>query len=233
MPRGTDPKSRHCDPQDSDAMKKRKLFDRFRRTMRAGLNLVHQQIQRGGHVCMEFPKHGHSMNLPEVKGFWRAQKADGKAHVRTIGDSIFWATLPIFSQNVVSASSLGAQTSTHAPYDAVAVLLTGDHDAETGLGLADTYAVSVEVLKDLTEKELQHLTEVAVQLHRKMGHPSNKLLVRNLKARGADERLLAVASQLQCEECHEGKFKIWSQSSISRSVKPFGLPCKPMPLACA
>ncbi|CAE7185545.1 unnamed protein product [Symbiodinium microadriaticum] len=64
-----------------------------------------------------------------------------------------------------------------------------------------------EILQDLDLKELEALTHIAMQLHRKMGHPGNRLLVRNLKARGADQKLLAVASQLKCEECYEGQFK--------------------------
>ena len=91
-------------------------------------------------------------------------------------------------------------------YHGVAALFSGKH----GGILEDDSAFTVdasEILQDLDLKELEALTHIAMQLHRKMGHPGNRLLVRNLKARGADQKLLAVASQLKCEECYEGQFK--------------------------
>ncbi|CAK9111071.1 unnamed protein product, partial [Durusdinium trenchii] len=64
-----------------------------------------------------------------------------------------------------------------------------------------------EGLKTLTEKELSHLAETALKLHRLCGHPSGPALVRTLAAKGADGKLLAVAEQLKCMECLEGTMK--------------------------
>ena len=90
-------------------------------------------------------------------------------------------------------------------YKCLAPLFSSKHDAMDVGSVFTTNAV--ETLQDLDAKELETLTQVAMQLHRKMGHPGNRLLVRNLKARGADPKLLAVASQLKCDECYEGHFK--------------------------
>ncbi|CAK9113981.1 unnamed protein product, partial [Durusdinium trenchii] len=64
-----------------------------------------------------------------------------------------------------------------------------------------------EGLKTLTEKELAHLAETALKLHRLCGHPGSHALVRTLAAKGADGKLLAVAEQLKCMECLEGTMK--------------------------
>ena len=42
----------------------------------------------------------------------------------------------------------------------------------------------------------------------RLGHPSNRLLVKNLQARGADMKLLAAASQLKCDACLENRPKM-------------------------
>ena len=77
------------------------------------------------------------MFLPEVKGFWRVHQAESKAHVWTIGDSMFYATLLIFSQNIQSELSSDVPSSSHRPYESVASVLTGDHDVENEVDLAE------------------------------------------------------------------------------------------------
>ena len=91
-------------------------------------------------------------------------------------------------------------------YRCLASIFSGIHDA---LEEIDSVFMNNadEILQDLDAKEPESLVHVAMQLRRKMGHPGNRLLVRNEKARGADQKLLAVASQLKCEECYEGRFK--------------------------
>ena len=46
------------------------------------------------------------------------------------------------------------------------------------------------------------------QLHRRFGHPSNRLLVKNLLHRNADEKVVAAASKLECDECLESQIKM-------------------------
>ncbi|CAE7347134.1 RE1 [Symbiodinium sp. KB8] len=61
-------------------------------------------------------------------------------------------------------------------------------------------------------KELQKLMDSVRQLHRRFGHPSNRLLIKNLQARGADQKVIAAVSQLRCDECLEGRIKLPSPS---------------------
>eukprot|EP00439_Symbiodinium_sp_Y106_P074670 s1070_g14.t1 len=53
----------------------------------------------------------------------------------------------------------------------------------------DVMAVDATPLNTLTTQELNKLMEVAHQLHRKFGHPSNRLLIKNLRARNADSKV--------------------------------------------
>ena len=56
------------------------------------------------------------------------------------------------------------------------------------------------------------------QLHRRFGHPSNRLLIKNLQARGADPKVIAAVSQLRCDECLEGRIKLPSPAvNLERS----------------
>ncbi|CAE7207895.1 GIP [Symbiodinium sp. CCMP2592] len=73
---------------------------------------------------------------------------------------------------------------------------------------AHVMAVDLTPLNTLTSQELEKLMSVAHQLHRKFGHPSNRLLIKNLKARNADAKVIAAVSLLKCDECQEGKIKL-------------------------
>ena len=64
-----------------------------------------------------------------------------------------------------------------------------------------------ELLESMDKKELSELMDRAHKIHGRLGHPSNRLLVRNLKVRGADPKLVAAATQLTCDQCQEGKRK--------------------------
>ncbi|CAE7805002.1 unnamed protein product, partial [Symbiodinium sp. CCMP2456] len=68
--------------------------------------------------------------------------------------------------------------------------------------------VDTTPLNTLTSQELDRLMAVALQLHRKFGHPSNRLLIKNLRARNADSKVIAAVSLLKCDECQEGKIRL-------------------------
>ena len=70
------------------------------------------------------------------------------------------------------------------------------------------YPVDTSCLETLTTTELERLMQHVRQLHRRFGHPSNRLLIKNLIHRGADERLVAAASKLECDECMESQIKM-------------------------
>ena len=91
-------------------------------------------------------------------------------------------------------------------------LCKGIHDLEESEVMwneGDTVmAVDVTPLNTLTSQELEKLMGVAHQLHRKFGHPSNRLLIKNLRTRNADAKVIAAVSLLKCDECQEGKIKL-------------------------
>ena len=64
---------------------------------------------------------------------------------------------------------------------------------------------SITSIQTLTDQELQKLALNVLQLHRRSGHPSNRALVKALKARGADEKMLIIAQNIRCDECVEGQ----------------------------
>ena len=63
------------------------------------------------------------------------------------------------------------------------------------------YAVTShkEALEGVTKSELEGLLDTVQKLHRRFGHPTNSLLVKNLRARGASPKLLAVAAEFKCD----------------------------------
>ena len=92
-------------------------------------------------------------------------------------------------------------------------------------------AVDATPLNTLTTQELNKLMEVAHQLHRKFGHPSNRLLIKNLRARNADSKVIAAVSLLKCDECLEGKIKL--PTPAGRELTSCGRAFKWMVSQCA
>ncbi|CAE7873572.1 unnamed protein product [Symbiodinium microadriaticum] len=177
-------------------------FRSFRKAVQSGLMFMNQQLKRGGSVCLECPVDSAVFRLPEFKGFLNMLARQGMMYVTRTKNHKVICTSSVMSK------VLHVESSQELPdvYHRVAALFSGKHDAFFEGDPVFTADAS-EILQDLDLKELDSLTHIAMQLHRKMGHPGNRLLVRNLKARGADQKLLAVASQLKCEECYEGQFK--------------------------
>ena len=68
-------------------------------------------------------------------------------------------------------------------------------------------AVDTSCLASLNAKELEELMDKVLKIHSRLGHPSNRLLVRNLQARGADAKTIAAASLLKCDVCKESCVK--------------------------
>ncbi|CAE7907904.1 bacA, partial [Symbiodinium necroappetens] len=75
-------------------------------------------------------------------------------------------------------------------------------------GSGYSFPVDTSCLETLTTSELERLMQHVHQLHRRFGHPSNRLLVKNLLHRNADEKVVAAASKLECDECLESQIKM-------------------------
>ena len=70
----------------------------------------------------------------------------------------------------------------------------------------DSVKIDRESLKTMTYQEIERLSLTVLKLHRRCGHPGNRALVKILAARNADPKMLAIAENLQCDECQEGQF---------------------------
>ena len=64
-----------------------------------------------------------------------------------------------------------------------------------------------ECLKGVTKVELETLLDTVQRLHKKLGRPPNSLLLKNLPARGASEKLLTVAAEIKCDVCLENQIR--------------------------
>ncbi|CAE7247758.1 RE1, partial [Symbiodinium sp. CCMP2592] len=137
--------------------------------------------------------------LPEVREFWRSHQdyhggqavSCGPCWIRSSDTSVLHG-IPNTSRTTTSPWRPLAEKMLEAPLYAAEVLVT---EAEK------------ELLATMDKKELTELIERAHKIHCRLGHPSNRLLIRNLKVRGADPKLIAAASQLTCDQCQEGKRK--------------------------
>ena len=68
----------------------------------------------------------------------------------------------------------------------------------------------------MTYQEIERLSLTVLKLHRRCGHPGNRALVKILAAHNADPKMLAIAENLQCDECQEGQF---SKPSMAVSLE--------------
>ena len=80
-------------------------------------------------------------------------------------------------------------------------------------GQAFALALQRDALQGVTKGELEALLDTVQKLHRRFGHPSNSLLLKNLRARGASPKLLAVAAEYKCDSCLENQIKAASPAT--------------------
>ena len=60
-----------------------------------------------------------------------------------------------------------------------------------------------ESLKMETDQTVMKWATDLLRLHKKLGHPSRQAFVKMLKDRGADKKLVTIASQMHCQDCLE------------------------------
>ena len=60
-----------------------------------------------------------------------------------------------------------------------------------------------EALKTETDQTVMKWATDLLRLHKKLGHPSRQAFVKMLKDRGADKKLVTIATQLHCQDCEE------------------------------
>ncbi|CAE7725645.1 RE2 [Symbiodinium sp. CCMP2592] len=173
---------------------------RFNKVVRHLLETAQVQIDNGGEVLWCQPAESSARFLSCARVFWyqHQQHADGR--VMKCGETHYRSTSTTLLQGLPSVSE--------TPPDlekTVAKIMQQVIRYEAVFSFVG--AVDMSVLEGISSKELGELMERVHRLHSRLGHPSNRLLVKNLQARHADKRLIAAASQLKCDACLESRIK--------------------------
>ena len=201
---------------------------KYQRVIRHLLLLSRHAMEHGQEVVWLTHPLSQVWRLPEVMAFWKANAhgplAIGNEAVKVTSTSA--ATQNTFSTTTAgdflghetaldqdhTASQNTFSTTTWGALQSIWTWLTRSVTRRHGdLMWADDgeiYPIDTSVLETLEPPKLQRLMEDVRKLHRRFGHPSNKLLVKNLQSRNADPLVIAAASQLECDECLEGRIKM-------------------------
>ena len=174
---------------------------RGKRLLRNLMKVSLQQLQQGGDVLWVSNSCDPVCFPREVREFWRVH---GHGPPRRLGPQTMVysnnkAVMNSVNENLEDDEDIWKEIIFRTVQARPVVWTSTNHSV---------YAVDLECLNTLTTQELAKATEHVRRLHRRFGHPSNHLLVKNLQARNADPRLVAIASQLQCDECQESKIKL-------------------------
>ena len=172
---------------------------RYLKVLRHVLLLSRDHVLGGGKLIWFLPSTSTAGNVREVQRFWNHY---GKGPANAITEGVF-----MFS-NVLEVCDLPSRQ----PRERMWATLTSATTSSAALMLDDAtdmvLPVDTSCLETLTTTELDRLMHHVHQLHRRFGHPSNRLLVKNLIHRNADEKVVAAASKLECDECLESQIKM-------------------------
>eukprot|EP00439_Symbiodinium_sp_Y106_P058651 s5262_g8.t1 len=203
------------DPLMKDPTAVRSLPQRFQRVVKHLLALSESQLKHGDCVWIS-EKSSSIWRNRGAQLFWENLDAEGRAfewscglfRVRTTSQVMYMECSRPCSTTMPSQEQ--SASSSHRLYAGLAASLTQVHgsirvDPEEGHVCA--IQVDKECLKGVTKAELEALLDTVQKLHRKFGHPPNSLLCKNLRARGASPKLLAVAAEFKCDVCLENQIK--------------------------
>ena len=175
---------------------------KFLKVIRHLLLLSREQLALSGHVVWIIHPESKIWNLTEVMSFWRTN-GHGQRGLELEGCCLVSDSSRLM--NTVSSNLMSSST----PWKRLCASLLPEHALPIFWGdNSQVMAVDTTPLNTLTAQELEKLMSSVRKLHRRFGHPSNQLLIKNLKARNADPVVIAAASQLQCDECQEGKIRL-------------------------
>ncbi|CAE7470265.1 unnamed protein product [Symbiodinium sp. CCMP2592] len=174
---------------------------RFSKVVKHLLEVAQVQIDAGGEVLWCQAKTSSARFLTSVRVFWHQHQDHAEGRLMQCGDQGFRSTstsllqcLPCSWTAPVDLNKVVARTMQQVTRNDAVFSLIG--------------AVDMTVLDGISAKELGELMERAHRIHSRLGHPSNRLLVKNLQARHADKKLIAAASQLKCDACLESRIKV-------------------------
>ncbi|CAE7708420.1 RE2, partial [Symbiodinium microadriaticum] len=158
--------------------------------------------------------HGFSFppDLPDACHMWQQLAEDGRAFEWQCGDFQVRTTSKVLFMECsrVTGTHESREASLDGLYRAVCGSLMNVHGAVNASdvsGMAYAVASQKEALEGVTKSELEGLLDTVQKLHRRFGHPTNSLLVKNLRARGASPKLLAVAAEFKCDVCLENQIR--------------------------
>ena len=205
---------------------------RARRLVKHGNEILLKYIQNGGKLVWERPRYNEGWHLPEVRSFWaqiahidhnldgcmfnlRAQ--DGNYHKKpwTLRSNRFG----VFSKmerlcdgshkhSPTMGGTVAKKSGLYTPQmcSLAARCMKAYYLEDYNIYGLDSVKIDRESLKTMTYQEIERLSLTVLKLHRRCGHPGNRALVKILAARNADPKMLAIAENLQCDECQEGQF---------------------------
>ncbi|CAJ1414310.1 unnamed protein product [Effrenium voratum] len=202
---------------------------RSRRLVSRGLEVLRLHLELGGRIAWEWPRHNGGWRLPMVVKFWQELDHQGRCHDIFVDGCQYgiqhkgvpvkkpWrirVTDPMHFHHIARECPMDHR---HAPCLGGGLPeRTGRYSPEFCRAVSkallqpfeEVFTVeepSITSIQTLTDQELQKLALNVLQLHRRSGHPSNRALVKALKARGADEKMLIIAQNIRCDECVEGQ----------------------------
>ncbi|OLP81054.1 Copia protein [Symbiodinium microadriaticum] len=172
---------------------------RYLKVLRHLLLLSRDHVIKGGKLMWLIPPDSVASSVREVQRFWNVHGRGTTLHVSSAAQ-VLSNVLDVADLKPSTPSSKFWTSVTTTSRAATAWMLEAEGDT--------VFPVDTSCLNTLTTSELERLMQHVRQLHRRFGHPSNRLLVKNLLHRNADEKVVAAASQLECDECLESQIKM-------------------------
>ena len=201
----------------NDSEKTRSLYHRHRKVVQHAVNLSQTQLHHG--ECMWISeKTSSAWRDPDACHHWQQLAEDGRAFEWQCGDFQVRTTSKVLVMECsrITRANESREASLDGLYRALCGSLMNVHGAVStpdASGMAYAVTSQKEALEGVTKSELEGLLDTAQKLHRRFGHPTNSLLVKNLRARGASPKLLAVAAEFKCDVCLENQIRASAPSA--------------------
>ena len=200
------------------------------------IKLAKEQLARGGDVHWEWPRNNVGWQIHEVQLFFKQLHQEGLVYHTCLdgcqvgvcspdtGEPMKKWTIKTTSKEIHTVLSLSCPRN-HEHVECVGfdrayqsgfypskmckfARVVMEHTRSDSWDDTAFMIKGEEFLEPLSEKDLKHMKETIRRLHVRSGHPSNRALHAMLKARGVDSRVLSLALEHRCDECHEVKLPV-------------------------
>ena len=206
VPRG--PLTSHTSGQSSASSAVRRRAKKVIRNL-----ILLSQVQMTHGDCVWISERSSSVwRDRDACSFWKALADEGNAFEWQCGQNLVRATSKvIYMECSRPLSSEDSEQDLHGKLlQSVAASLMQVHGSVKMVDSGSSvFAMTAkkECLQGITKTELEAWLDTVQKLHRKFGHPPNSLLLKNLRARGASDKLLAVAAEFKCDVCLENQIR--------------------------